>query len=169
MSGFGGVLRRIWGCGGMADTGDLIPDELSSRYKTYTCKDGRMRIYDRETKKVTSYPRFLMEQSLGRPLAKNEHVHHIDENPLNNNLSNLEVLSAREHAIHHHGKYHDREMVCPWCGKSFLWSKEQQVRHYSNASRRNRPNMAGPFCSNSCAGSYGRFEQLSREAKTECE
>lgn len=23
MSGFGGVLRRIWGCGGMADTGDL--------------------------------------------------------------------------------------------------------------------------------------------------
>ena len=31
-----------------------------------------------------------MEEKLGRKLLPNEQVHHIDENPLNNNLDNLE-------------------------------------------------------------------------------
>lgn len=32
-----------------------------NRYTTYTCEDGRVRVYDKITKKVTSYPRMLME------------------------------------------------------------------------------------------------------------
>ena len=153
----------------MADAGDLIPDELSDRYRAYVCKDGRVRVYNKDSKKVTSYPRFLMEQALGRPLEKNEQIHHLDEDPLNNRFSNLAIVSSSEHAKFHATKYYDKEVVCPWCGESFIWTKEQQSRHYSNASRVNRPNMAGPFCSKRCAGSYGRFEQLNREAKTECE
>lgn len=65
-----GCRFKTWGCGGMADAGDLIPDELSDRYKAYACKDVRVRVYNKDSKKVTSYPRFLMEQALGRPLEK---------------------------------------------------------------------------------------------------
>jgi hypothetical protein len=41
--------------------------------------------------------RWLMEQRLGRKLEKWEQVHHIDGNHLNNDLSNLEVLSNSDH------------------------------------------------------------------------
>lgn len=45
--------------------------------------------------------RVVMEQYLGRPLNRNEHVHHRDENKSNNDISNLEVLSISEHMSHH--------------------------------------------------------------------
>ena len=35
---------------------------------TYIGKDNRVRYYNEKTQKVTSYPRFLMEQYLGRKL-----------------------------------------------------------------------------------------------------
>ncbi len=41
--------------------------------------------------------RWLMEQYLGRKLESWEHVHHIDDNHLNNDIENLEVLSNSEH------------------------------------------------------------------------
>lgn len=63
----------------------------------YLCKDGRIRIYDKETKKVLSYPKYLMEHYLGRPLKIDEEVHHKDGNPLNNDLSNLEIRHHGEH------------------------------------------------------------------------
>jgi HNH endonuclease len=47
--------------------------------------------------------RFIMEQHLGRPLASDEHVHHIDHNRSNNALENLQVLSASDHARLHSG------------------------------------------------------------------
>lgn len=49
--------------------------------------------------------RYLMEQFVGRPLLRTEDVHHIDHNPRNNNVSNLIILSRREHArIHASGR-----------------------------------------------------------------
>lgn len=36
------------------------------------------------------------------PIPDGWHVHHIDGNPLNNELVNLECLSAGDHARHHH-------------------------------------------------------------------
>lgn len=41
--------------------------------------------------------RLVMERQLGRPLQRDEHVHHIDGNRSNNDVSNLVVLSASEH------------------------------------------------------------------------
>lgn len=38
-----------------------------------------------------------MEDYLQRPLLKTEEVHHKDENPENNDISNLEVLNKNEH------------------------------------------------------------------------
>jgi hypothetical protein len=46
--------------------------------------------------------RYVMEQHLGRKLRKGEDVHHIDGNKLNNNISNLQVLSKSDHTKLHH-------------------------------------------------------------------
>lgn len=58
----------------------------TSRYYT-TTRDG----------KVMYEHRYVMEQHLGRKLLDNEHIHHMDGNPKNNDISNLEILSPEEH------------------------------------------------------------------------
>ena len=47
------------------------------------------------------YHRFLMEQHLGIKLSKDVVVHHINENPLDNRLENLLVMSRVEHNNYH--------------------------------------------------------------------
>lgn len=48
--------------------------------------------------------RWLMEQKIGRKLEKNEHVHHINGDPKDNRIENLEILSNSDHAKTHFGK-----------------------------------------------------------------
>lgn len=114
-----------------------------------------------------SYPRYLMEQKLGRPLAPNEDVHHIDENPLNNDPANLEVKihgpHQAEHAIR---KYFDQIKTYDVCGKQFVWTAKQQSCH-SRSRFKGRSGIV--VCSKSCAGFFGRQEQLNRNVKTECQ
>lgn len=45
--------------------------------------------------------RMVMEKNLGRKLTKDEVIHHLDGNGLNNNLSNLVLLTKSEHSIIH--------------------------------------------------------------------
>ena len=45
--------------------------------------------------------RLIMSNFLGRPLRKNEVVHHKNENGLDNRLCNLELMDASEHKRHH--------------------------------------------------------------------
>jgi hypothetical protein len=45
--------------------------------------------------------RVVAEQKLGRKLITGEIVHHIDGDKLNNDPSNLEVLTAAEHMRRH--------------------------------------------------------------------
>lgn len=53
--------------------------------------------------------RHVMESKLGRRLESNEHVHHIDGDPLNNSPSNLDLLSSSTHA-----KLHSATRSPPW-------------------------------------------------------
>ena len=53
-------------------------------------------------KKTIREHRYVMEIFLGRPLDRNEHVHHIDGNKLNNSLDNLKVVTPEEHYHLHH-------------------------------------------------------------------
>lgn len=46
--------------------------------------------------------RLVVEAKLGRRLYKGEEIHHIDHDPMNNSLENLELCSSRfVHAQHH--------------------------------------------------------------------
>ena len=138
----------------------------TERYKVYTNKDGRIRAYDKVNKKTISYPRVLMEEKLGRPLEKHEQVHHKDGNPKNNDLDNLEIMNIGDHQKLHSRKYYDKEMTCPCCGETFIWTAHSQMHYHSNSRRKNRKNkpLRGPFCSRKCAGLGVYLEQLGRDA-----
>lgn len=45
--------------------------------------------------------RLVMEQSIGRYLNKDEHIHHKDENRQNNDLDNLQLLTRSQHTTIH--------------------------------------------------------------------
>ena len=129
----------------------------------YKCKDGRVRVYLKDAQKVISYPRYIMKKHLGRELLWNEQVHHKDENPLNNDIDNLEIKLLGEHQKEHSQKYHDKWVVCGWCNKPFMWTAEKQRKYHSNHSRKNKKyTIEVPFCSQSCIGSYGRYVQLQK-------
>ena len=55
------------------------------------------------------FHRYVIEQSLGRKLLKNEDVHHIDEDIYNNSIDNLLLLTHAEHtSLHNTGKKHSK-------------------------------------------------------------
>lgn len=70
--------------------------------------------------------RVVMSQQLGRPLLPTEHVHHRDGNGLNNDPSNLEILSPSEHSSLHNAV---KKRDCTICGKrAYAWGLCK--RHY---------------------------------------
>lgn len=57
------------------------------------------------TGKYIPEQRYIMESILGRNLEKNEVVHHINGDKLDNRLKNLQVMSKESHiSLHHKGK-----------------------------------------------------------------
>lgn len=135
----------------------------------YTNKDGRIRIIIKNNNGIItskSYPRMLMEEKLGRPLTPNEDVHHIDGNPLNNNLDNLEIKIHGEHQKEHSTKYYNKLIECDVCGKSFIWTGKQQSGYYRDLKRHKH---RGKTCSKRCAYKFGKNEQIRSDSNTECE
>ena len=67
-------------------------------YGPYTRKDGRKHIvkYKNGKRTTQSYPRYLMEQHLGRPLLDTEEVDHTDEDYTNDDINNLQLLTKIE-------------------------------------------------------------------------
>lgn len=62
------------------------------------------------------YHRVVMENSINRMLKDDEEVHHIDRNPHNNDLSNLQLVTKEEHRkIHSIRPKTYVELQCPIC------------------------------------------------------
>jgi ribosomal protein L24E len=59
--------------------------------------------------------RYVAQYGFNIKLTPDLIVHHKDEDKLNNDLSNLEVMTYEEHGKHHHGKSHV-ECICKNCG-----------------------------------------------------
>lgn len=65
--------------------------------------------------------RYVMEQHIGRELTSSEVVHHIDGDPLNNRIENLEILTQNIHA-----KISPKAQEALKAGRKHRWPKLQQ-------------------------------------------
>lgn len=135
----------------MVDTRDFM-NEDNKIYGPYVCKDGRMRIVWTKGRKhhSMSYPKYLMEKHLNRRLEKDEQIDHIDGNPLNNNISNLQILKIGEHQSLDALRNRDAIVKCVYCGKKFVITGSK----LHNRNRKDR-HQSGYFCSRICSGKYG--------------
>src|SRR3989304_1142448 len=97
-------------------------------------KHTRTRLIWRDGRKVRAH-RWIIEQYLGRKLSAYEHVHHINGNPLDNRIENLQVLGAGPHIRLHKQKYPDLK-TCWNCGQSFI----------ANPRKRKRQKCGSPRC-----------------------
>lgn len=93
---------------------------------------------------------YVMYKHLGRELEGDECVHHIDRDRTNNILSNLTLMTLKEHAKLH--ALEDKGVVyetryCLKCSASFETTKAVNKK----------------FCSASCAALYSRNFEVSRE------
>jgi hypothetical protein len=95
--------------------------------------------------KVRTVHRYLVEQKIGRPLRKDEIVHHINGNTRDNRLKNLEITNHKKHC-NHHNRVKREDFKCDWCKKNFLMRKREYLW-----KKKNQKNV---FCSRRCNGLY---------------
>ena len=97
-------------------------------------KDGRKHvvIYDPTAtpKRTTvSYPKYLMEQHLGRKLTDDETVDHIDEDYTNDAISNLRIIPRADNAKRSAPKMILVDGQCAMCGSDIhSYSSANEVR-----------------------------------------
>ena len=65
----------------------------------------------------------------------------------------------------HFQKYFDKEVICPVCGKPFIWTSKQQSTHFSNLSRAGGRISEQPMCSKHCSGIFGHMQQMKKHSQ----
>ncbi len=122
----------------------------------YFRRDGRQHVIlmSKTLKRTVSYPKLIVECRLGRRLAVDETIDHIDCDVLNNSEANLRILPRAVHSSVDARKLPVKELscVCVLCEHTFVAS----VRRLRDAALKRK---AGPFCSRRCAGIYGASVQ----------
>lgn len=134
-----------------------LVSEAGKTFGPYKRPDGRQIVIiqnDDGSRRTVSYPKYLMEQHLGRQLDENlETVDHWDSNVDNNNIDNLRIVERKEHSANDTRRVKNIDLNCAWCDKDF----ERSPRLLRDNAKKQK---AGPFCSRSCAGKYSRKLQL---------
>lgn len=127
-------------------------------YGPYLRKDGRKHVIliKGRHRRTVSYPKFLVEQRMGRLLTEDETVDHQDRDFTNDDPDNLIIRTRSRHASVDAIRVTPLTLQCPTCGNSFETTKLAQVRG------NRRRGKAGPFCSKKCAGRYGAEVQSGR-------
>lgn len=135
-AGFGKAMLNLYG-----------PHTLYGPY--IRNEDGRAIVVIRRKGKSTTklYAKCKLEIKLGRKLQKEETVDHKDGNIQNDRFYNLTLLSRPANAYKSAWKRVSVRVKCPQCGARFA------------TRRRPGDTRAGPFCSKSCAGAYGKKVQ----------
>lgn len=146
----------------VSDKGKLF-DESHNEIHPYITNDGYVWYSFRINNKRKSifFHRLVYKLFCG-DIPKGMHIHHKDKNPLNNSLANLELKEAKQHLREHSQKYFDKEVVCPVCGKPFIWTAKQQAMHFGN---RFRTASEQPMCSKHCVGIFGQKQQMKKHSK----
>lgn len=123
-------------------------------YGPYTREDGRKHVihYDGGTSRTQSYPRYLMEQHLGRELEQWETVDHINEDATDDRIENLQILTLSENIRKSAASKELVIFVCPVCGT-------QATKEARNVRANIKRGSSGPFCSRSCAGTFNSMRQ----------
>lgn len=134
----------------------IYDKEIKKVHGPYKRSDGREHVvivFIDLSKKTVSYPKFLMEQKLGRQLDQDEEtIDHIDGNFLNNDFSNLRIISRKEHCSDDATRVELIEITCALCG-------EKTKKRPGTLTHSKKLGKAGPFCGKSCAGKYGAYVQ----------
>jgi endogenous inhibitor of DNA gyrase (YacG/DUF329 family) len=128
-------------------------------YGPYKRVDGRKHvciIMTDRTRVVVSYPKWLMEQHLGRLLDINETVDHKDCDFTNDSIDNLQILDRSTHSKLDAKRILPIKVICVWCEAEFM-----AVMNGSR-DRKDHIDIAGPFCSRKCSGEYGAAIQNSK-------
>jgi hypothetical protein len=106
-----------------------------------------LKYFDDGKKKTTSLARHLMEESLGRELTSTETVDHINGDPMDNRLENLQILSRADNIRKSAKPAEIFQFFCPICGVKTS-KPMRDVRHSAKQGK------AGPFCGKKCARRY---------------
>ena len=125
--------------------GSIPTESTMYKYKKIKLKNG----------KTIDEHRYIMQQYLGRELQRNELVHHIDKNPRNNNIFNLQIITPSEHTkIHAKIKQSKEYGYCYICkqqksrremrkDKTRSFGLDGRCKHCFNLTRKSRAKYGG--------------------------
>ncbi len=139
---------------GCVQTSATEYDKLSVPFHPHATKEGFVYAH-----------RVLAEEKIGRHLKKNELVHHIDHNPMNNNPDNLEVMTLGKHKKRHareeNIKLYER---CSVCNKRFRVPLTKHIR--KTLIDGNGTWYCGRSCMTSAKHEAGVFNRPAKEMVT---
>lgn len=121
----------------------------------YLRPDGRKHLVETKPdgrKTTLSYPKWLMEEHLGRLLEPDETVDHINRDFTDDRLTNLRVVPRGQHVKEDVRRVKPIAIICIWCGRE----GQQEARDLEHNAKNGK---AGPFCSKPCVGEYGAYLQ----------
>ena len=112
-------------------------------------------VFKDNSKRTVSYPKWIIENHIGRRLKSNETVDHYDRDYTNDNINNLRVKLKSVHTSEDAIRVKPIEITCIWCGTKAL-------KRATDLDGNAKQGRAGPFCSNKCSGIYGAELQNGR-------
>lgn len=119
----------------------------------YKHPSGYIYVYD-GSKRIIGEHRYIMEQYLGRKLNYNEIVHHKNGDKTDNRLENLEIQLRKDHRGTHGEGIEKVELICSWCGKTFIREKRAVKKNYKNY-----------YCNRSCMGKHQTYLRLEKQVE----